>query len=95
MLNIALFGMTAAQWRAENPDKKNTNIRDEATIEQLLVLANLENTNALLIEQGLSSNERLKQLNRIAIQQLTTLTNNKSVDELKNLQDQPPLLFKE
>ena len=93
LLNIALFGKTATEWRKENPDKKNSNIRDEATIEQLLVLSNLENINALLIKQGLASDERLKQLNQIAIKQLSTLANNKSVDELTDLHNQPPLLF--
>ncbi len=95
MLNVALFGKTAADWRNENPDKKGENIRDYATIEQLLVLSNLENTNALLIEQGISQGERLKQLNTIAIQQLKTLSNNKSVNELNNLHNQPQFLLDE
>lgn len=94
MLNVALFGKTAAEWRNENPDKKGENIRDYATIEQLLVLSNLENTNALLIEQGVSQGERLVQLNTIAIQQLKILSNNKSVNELNNLHNQPPLFPK-
>lgn len=93
ILNVALFGKTAAEWRNENPDKKGENIRDYATIEQLLVLSNLENTNALLIEQGFSQGERLKQLNAIAIQQLKTLSNNKSVNELNNLHNQPKMLL--
>ena len=87
LLNVALFGKTAAEWRNENLDKKGENIRDYATIEQLLVLANLENTNALLIQQGLSQAERLKQLNAIAIQQLTTLSDSKSVKEINKLND--------
>ena len=91
LLNIALFGKTATEWRNENPDKKGENIRDYATIEQLLVLANLENTNALLIEQGLPPELRLKKLNEIAIQQLTTLTKNKSVEKLKALDGKPQL----
>ncbi|MCH5300954.1 MAG: KilA-N domain-containing protein [Ruminococcus sp.] len=95
LLNVALFGKTAAQWRKENPDKKGENIRDYATIEQLLVLSNLENTNAILIEQGFSQGERLKQLNAIAIQQLTTLSDNKSVKELNNLHNQPKMLLDE
>ena len=95
LLNVALFGKTAAEWRKENPDKKGENIRDYATIEQLLVLANLENTNALLIEQGLSQSERIVELNRIAIQQLTTLSENKSVKELNNLHNQPKMLLDE
>ncbi len=92
LLNVALFGKTAAEWRAENPDRKNENIRDDATIEQLLVLANLENINAMLIEQGLSSEERVKKLNAMAISQLTTLADTKSVRELENLHNQPNML---
>lgn len=84
LLNFALFGKTAKQWRSENPDKKG-NIRDYATIEQLLVLSNLENANALLLEQGLSETERVCKLNQMAISQLTTLTDNKSVRKLKEL----------
>lgn len=95
ILNVALFGKTAAEWRKENPDKKGENIRDYATIEQLLVLSNLENINALLIEQGLSEGDRLQQLNAIAINQMTTLTGNKSVAELNNLHNQPKALLEE
>ncbi len=71
ILNIALFGKTAKEWREENPKLKG-NIRDYATIEQLIVLVNLENMNATLIEQGLSKNERLIQLNIKARNQLNT-----------------------
>ena len=95
ILNLALFGKTAAEWREENPDIKGENIRDYATIEQLLVLANLENTNALFIEQGLSKEERLQRLNAIAINQMTTLSGNKSVAELNNLHNQPKALLEE
>ncbi|MDR0825149.1 MAG: KilA-N domain-containing protein, partial [Prevotella sp.] len=62
LLNVALFGKTAAQWRSENPDSKG-NIRDIASLEQLVVLSNMESINALLIRQGLSQSERLRQLN--------------------------------
>ena len=72
VLNVALFGKTAKQWRDENPNKKG-NIRDYATIEQLLVIANMESFNALLIEQGFPQNERLKQLNNMAKSQLRSL----------------------
>lgn len=72
VLNMALFGKTAKQWRDENPDKKG-NIRDYATIEQLLVIANMESFNAILIEQGVPQNERLKQLNNMAKTQLRSL----------------------
>src|SRR5690606_24827733 len=84
VLNMALFGKTAKQWRDDNPDKKG-NIRDYASIEQLVVLSNMESTNALLIHQGLAQSERLIQLNRMAIMQLRSLvTHSKSVGKLKN-----------
>ncbi len=72
VLNLALFGMTAAQWREANPDKKG-NIRDYADVTQLVCLSNLENLNALFIAEGLSQQERLERLNRIAIHQMTLL----------------------
>lgn len=72
LLNVALFGMTAAEWRNSNPGKEE-NMRDYATLEQLVVLSNMESINALLLEQGLSSKERLKQLNSTAIAQMKTL----------------------
>lgn len=83
MLNVALFGKTAAQWRSENPDTKG-NVRDEATLEQLVVLSNLESINAVLIRQGLSQNDRLVQLNKIAITQMTSLVNNSNIKKLKS-----------
>ena len=67
-----MFGMTAKEWRESNPDKKG-NIRDAATLEQLVVLSNLESINAMLIHQELSQKERIKQLNSIAITQMTSL----------------------
>ena len=94
LLNVALFGKTASEWRNENPDKKNENIRDYATIEQLLVLSSLESLNALLIEKGVSQDERLKQLNSTAIQQLKSLTNNKSVHKLDKLNNETKSLPK-
>lgn len=72
VLNLALFGMTAAQWRDANPDKKG-NMRDDADVTQLVCLSNLENLNALFIAEGLSQKERLERLNRIAIHQMTLL----------------------
>ncbi len=72
LLNMALFGITAKQWRANNPDKEG-NIRDYATIEQLVVLSNLESINAVLIHQGISQTQRLKQLNKTAILQMNLL----------------------
>ena len=73
LLNVALFGPTARQWRDANP-KLDGNMRDHATIEQLLVLANLESLNAELIHMALPSAERLTKLNAIAIRQMRTLT---------------------
>jgi len=72
MLNMALFGMTALQWRNVNPDKEG-NMRDMATIEQLVVLSNMESINAVLIHQGLQQSERLIQLNKVAIMQMKSL----------------------
>lgn len=72
VLNMALFGKTAKQWREENPEKSG-NIRDYATIEQLVVMSNRKSTNALLIHQGLSQPERLLQLNQMAISQMKSL----------------------
>ena len=85
ILNVALFGQTASQWRSENKDAKG-NIRDNATIEQLLVLSNLENINATLIQQGVPSQERLKRLRATSIEQLKILSDGKSVKDLKKLQ---------
>lgn len=81
LLNVALFGITAKQWRDDNSNKKG-NIRDEATIEQLVVLSNLESINALLIEQDLNQNNRLIQLNKIAITQMKSLLLNETVKTL-------------
>ncbi len=82
MLNMALFGTTAKQWREANP-KTEGNIRDAATIEQLVVLSNLESLNAVLIHQGIKQSERLQQLNKIAIAQMKSLVNNASINKLK------------
>jgi len=82
LLNVALFGKTALQWRTENPDSKG-NIRDEATLEQLVVLSNLESINAVLIHQGLSQADRLVQLNKIAITQMRSLVQNATIKQLK------------
>lgn len=82
MLNMALFGITAKQWRDKNL-KADRNIRDEASIEQLVVLSNMESINAVLIHQGLRQHERLKQLNSIAITQMKSLLGNKQLKKLK------------
>ena len=72
VLNVALFGITAKQWREEHPDLKG-NIRDYASINQLICLSNMENLNAVFINNGVPQSERLKELNRIAIQQMLVL----------------------
>ena len=73
LLNVALFGMTAKQWRDNNPDKKG-NIRDYATLNQLLVLSNMENYNAIMIDQGKPQSERIVALHEMAVKQLETLS---------------------
>ncbi|NOY35329.1 MAG: KilA-N domain-containing protein [bacterium] len=84
VLNVALFGMTAKQWREKNKGKgKAGNIRDDADVRQLVCLANLESMNAELIRQGLSQPERLKQLNAVAIAQMKSLIENKTIKKLK------------
>ena len=72
VLNIAMFGMTARQWREQNPDKKG-NIRDYASINELICLSNMENLNAVFINDGIPQSERLVKLNQIAIQQMRIL----------------------
>lgn len=84
MLNLALFGKTASDWRKENPSLKG-NIRDYATLEQLVVLSNLESFNAELIKQGLAENDRFTNLNNVAISQMKILVENKSISKLKQL----------
>ncbi|KAF1080165.1 MAG: hypothetical protein GQF41_3632 [Candidatus Rifleibacterium amylolyticum] len=82
LLNVALFGKTAQQWRDENPDKTG-NMRDYANVSQLVCLANLENLNAHLIQQELPQKERLKLLNNTAIQQMRLLTEDSSIKKLE------------
>lgn len=77
VLNVAMFGMTAKQWRDANPTLKG-NIRDYATINELICLSNMENLNAVFIEQGISQPERLLKLNQIAIHQMSVLENETS-----------------
>ncbi len=72
LLNVALFGKTAKEWRDSNFNKKG-NMRDEANIKQLLVLANMESYNAILIEQGKSQSERLILLHALAVQQMNVM----------------------
>ena len=82
VLNVAMFGMTAKQWREANPDLKG-NIRDYATINELICLSNMENINSVLIEEGIPQGERLVKLNQIAIQQMQVLEDNASRKLLK------------
>lgn len=83
LLNVALFGNTAAQWRQTNPGQIG-NLRDAATLEQLVVLSNLESINAVLIYQGLTAAERLEQLNAIAITQMESLVGAAALRQLGN-----------
>jgi hypothetical protein len=85
VLSTALFGMTAKEWREANSDKKG-NMRDMATLNQLLVLTNMESYNAVLIEQGKSQSERLNLLNTLAIQQLG-LIEQINTDTIKRLEE--------
>lgn len=82
LLNVALFGITAREWR-ENSTDQNGNIRDASTLEQLIVLSNMESINALLIGQNLSQSERLIHLNKVAISQMKSLTGSKTIKELQ------------
>ena len=82
VLNVAMFGMTAKQWREANPDLKG-NIRDYATINELICLSNMENINAVLINDGMPQGERLIKLNQIAIQQMQVLEDNEGRKLLK------------
>ena len=82
VLNVAMFGMTAKQWRDANPELKG-NIRDYATINELICLSNMENINAVLINDGIPQGERLVKLNKIAIQQMQVLEDNESRKLLK------------
>lgn len=82
ILNVAVFGMTAKEWRDENVDMPG-NIRDYATIEQLIVLTNLEGINAKLVRDGLTEDERARDLRKTASIQLKSLLNNKSIKKLK------------
>ena len=89
VLNVALFGMTAKEWRESNPElAKNGNIRDYTDLLHLVILNNLENTNAELIEAGVPQNERLVRLNNSARRQMKVLKDNKNIKDLELLQKQ-------
>jgi hypothetical protein len=83
LLNVALFGKTAKQWREINLDKSG-NLRDFASLEQLVVLSNMESINALLIQQGLSQADRLFQLNKVAIAQMKSLVESDAIKKIKH-----------
>lgn len=82
MLNVAMFGMTAKMWREQNPELKG-NIRDYASINELICLSNMENLNAVFIDQGIAQGERLIKLNQIAIQQMQVLESDNNRKLLK------------
>jgi len=82
LLNVALFGITAKEWRDTNSDKTG-NVRDYASLEQLVVLSNMESINALLIQQGLSQADRLFQLNKVAIAQMKSLVESSAIKKMK------------
>ena len=82
-MNVALFGMTAKEWRNQNPDLKG-NIRDYATINELICLSNMENINAVLINDGILQRDRLIKLNQIAIQQMRILQENSNRKHLNS-----------
>ncbi len=87
VLNMALYGVTAKQWREQNPDKEG-NIRDYSNVNQLVCLANLENLNAVWIEEGHSQSKRLQRLNEVAIQQMKLLTRDRSMKKLKGSENE-------
>ena len=89
LLNVALFGQTSKQWREQNP-KLDGNMRDHATIEQLLVLANIEGMNAEFIHMALPQGDRLKRLNQIAIRQMQTLSATAAVQQLGQPKESKP-----
>jgi hypothetical protein len=82
MLNVALFSKTAREWKEQNPEAKG-NMRDEATIQQLIVLSNLESMNAELIKQGIPQNKRLVALNKMAIEQMTSIVGSAAIRRLE------------
>ncbi len=82
VLNIALFGITAKEWRQQHPDNKG-NVRDDANVSQLICLSNMENLNALFINENMPQDMRLKKLNQIAIQQMRILTDELQIEDLR------------
>ena len=89
VLNVALFGMTAKEWRENNPElAKKGNIRDYTDLLHLVILNNLQNTNAELIENNIPQSKRLVRLNNSARRQMKLLQNNKNIQGLEKLQEQ-------
>ena len=82
VLNVAIFGMTAKEWRENNPELKG-NIRDYATINELICISNMENINSVLINEGIPQGDRLEKLNKIAIHQMNILENSNNRHLLK------------
>ena len=82
MLNVAMFGQTAKEWKKHNPDTKG-NMRDETTIQQLIVLSNMESMNAELIKQGIPQSRRLVVLNKMAIEQMSSILESSAFKKLK------------
>ena len=89
VLNMALFGLTATEWKRANPSSPG-NMRDHATLEQLVVLSNMESINAVLIQQGHAPSLRLQQLNEIAITQMRSLTSARASDRLQAVGKKKP-----
>ena len=83
VLNVAMFGKTAKQWREANPGLDG-NVRDHATLQQLIVLSNMESLNAEMIKRGISRNDRLLELNRVAKEQMTSLLKSAGVKRLES-----------
>ena len=92
ILNVALFGMTAKEWKDKNPELDG-NMRDYANILQLVILINLENLNAEMINQGIEQNKRLERLNEVAKKQYEILQDNKGVKKIKSLDNNTPKLL--
>ena len=84
IINVALFGMTAKEWREQNSDKQG-NIRDYANVAELVCLVNLENLNSVYINKGIEQGDRLVKLNNIAIHQMTLLTEDNRIKKLENI----------
>lgn len=90
IINVALFGMTAREWKQKNPSKQG-NIRDYANVAELVCLVNLENLNSVYINEGINSKDRLVKLNNIAIHQMTLLTEDNRIKKLENIVDDKKL----